>query len=563
MQTANFKPQNQRKIANFNFCIFHFAFCNAATTLALLVSLWAFSATGFGAPQPDLEEQTRAITAELRCPVCQNLSVADSPSEMAQQMRALVEEQLKEGKSADDVKKFFVSKYGDWVLLAPPARGFSLLLWVLPGAVLLLGFVFVGLLMRRWMKQKSAPGAVGSATAPPAQNERTATPSMEIRPGDASGRAPQAGELARLQTELAEMEFDFQAGKLSESDYTALRRGLEAQAAALSKRLGSMPAQQPQRAPAQVSKKQSPATAKRPVRRWPLAAGAVFLLLFGLTLGVLLTQSLRPRASEQDTITGDFLTGTQAPRGTDALLAQGRAAFERRNWTQAIELFKKVLASDPNQPEAHAYMGLILAQAGHMEGALMAFDKALAVNPNFPPALWGKGMVLSETGSDPAEARRLLQKVSGMMPPGPEREEVEKTVAQLGKDGKNKPSDAQASPAAGAQIQGTVDVDPKANSKIDGQAVLFIIARTASSAGGPPLAVKRIANPKFPVFYSLSAQDVMMPGAVFSGKVFLSARLDQDGNPTTKEPGNLAGEYKKNPVDVGAKKIDILLDQLQ
>jgi hypothetical protein len=208
-------------------------------------------------------------------------------------------------------------------------------------------------------------------------------------------------------------------------------------------------------------------------------------------------------------------------------------------------------------------MGLILAQAGHTDGALMAFDRALATAPNFPPALWGKGMLLSQTGGDPAEARRLLQKVSGMIPPGPEKEEVEKTIAQLGAADSGNPASAKASPTSGGQIQGTVDIDPKTKGKIDSQAVLFIIARVTNSAGAPPLAVKKIVGPKFPVSYSLTGRDVMMPGADFSGKVSISARLDQDGNPSTKEPGNLAGEYKKNPVDVGAKQIDIMLDQIQ
>ena len=318
------------------------------------------------------------------------------------------------------------------------------------------------------------------------------------------------------------------------------------------------------------AEKKSPATEARPVKRWQLATGAIFLLLFGLTLGVLLTKSLRTRGSEQDSITGDFLTGTPSGGGADALLAQGRAAFEKGNWSQAIEAFKKVLESDPNHPEAHAYMGLILAQAGHMDGALTAFDRALAAAPNLPMALWGKGMALYQTGGDPAEARRLLQKVSGTMPPGPEKEEVDKTIAQLAQGGNvkaptSKPSQAaaQSSSVAGAQIEGVVDVDPKLKGKIDGQAVLFIIAKATSGAGGPPLAVKKITSPKFPVAFSLGAQDVMIPGTPFSGKIFLSARLDKDGNPATREPGDLAGEYKKNPADVGSKKIEIMLDQAQ
>jgi cytochrome c-type biogenesis protein CcmH len=506
----------------------------------------------FAEQPPDIEEQTRAIAAELRCPVCQNLSVADSPSELAQQMSALVQDQLKEGKSPEEIKKFFVSKYGDWVLLAPPKKGFSLLLWVLPYTAAFLGLVFVVFVTRRWVRRKhELTPAAAAGTPETGQSQRDFL----------------LGEQARLDAELKEIEFDFQAGKLSESDYDGLRRNLKAQAAAVGKRLDATPAVPPRSATVRAPEKKDSAAGARPTKRWQLAAGGLFLLLFGLTLGVLLTKSLRPRGSEQDSITGDFLTGTPSGGGADALLAQGRAAFEQGNWSQAIETFKKVLASDPNQAEAHAYMGLILAQAGHLDGALTAFDRALAAAPNLPMALWGKGMVLYQTGGDPAEARRLLQKVSGLMQPGPEKEEVDKTIAQMAQRGNAKtpaskpaPPSAQSAPAGGEKIEGVVDVDPKLKGKIDAQAVLFIIARSASGAGGPPLAVKRIASPKFPVAYSLSAQDVMMQGTPFSGKVFLSARLDKDGNAATRDPGDLAGEYKKNPVEVGAKKIDIVLE---
>ena len=516
---------------------------------ALLTAHFLTGSLLWAAEPQDLEERTRAIAAELRCPVCQNLSVADSPSELAQEMRALVQEQLKEGKSPEEIKKFFVSKYGNWVLLAPPARGFSLLLWVLPYTAALLGLAFVAFVTRRWVRKKG---------------EATSTVASET-PDDAEGRrAFLLGEQTRLDAELKEIEFDFQAGKLSESDYDGLRRNLETQAAAVLRQIESLPREPRSRrssdqAPAR--EKKSPAAAARSVRNWQLAAGGFFLLLFGVTLGVLLTNSLRPRDSEQDTITGGFLTGTQSSGEPDALLAQGRAAFAQRNWGQAIEAFKKTLEANPNQPEAHAYMGLILAQAGHTEGAVMAFDRALAADPNFPLALWGKGMLLYHTNNNPGEARELLQKLLSMMPPGAEKEEVQKTIAQLAQGGAGKKPSAPRAQAAGAQIEGVVDLDPKIKGKIDSEAVLFIIARSRSGAAGPPLAVKRIANPRFPVAFSLGAQDVMMPGAAFSGKLFLSARLDKDGNPTTREPGNLAGEYMKNPVDVGSKKVDILLDQ--
>ena len=88
-----------------------------ALILVLCFNAWADQA---------LEDRVRAISSGLRCVVCQNLSVADSPAEMAVQMRGIVREQLKAGKTPDEIRSYFVSKYGEWVLLAPTPQGFSL-----------------------------------------------------------------------------------------------------------------------------------------------------------------------------------------------------------------------------------------------------------------------------------------------------------------------------------------------------------------------------------------------------------------------------------------------------
>ncbi|HEY0723686.1 MAG TPA: cytochrome c-type biogenesis protein, partial [Pyrinomonadaceae bacterium] len=101
-----------------------------------------------------IDERTREIAAELRCVVCQNLSVADSPSEMAQQMRAIVREQVQAGKNPDEIKDFFVSKYGEWVLLRPKTTGFSALLWILPYVALGIGVVAAFWFIRRWTANK-------------------------------------------------------------------------------------------------------------------------------------------------------------------------------------------------------------------------------------------------------------------------------------------------------------------------------------------------------------------------------------------------------------------------
>ena len=100
------------------------------------------------------EEEVREIAAHLRCVVCQNLSVADSPSETASQMRQLVRERLASGENREQVLAYFVSKYGEWILLSPPRRGFNLLVWGLPFAGLLAGFVAVALVLRRWSRSR-------------------------------------------------------------------------------------------------------------------------------------------------------------------------------------------------------------------------------------------------------------------------------------------------------------------------------------------------------------------------------------------------------------------------
>lgn len=539
----------------------------------LIIFLWLMvPRILLAADGPPLEEQVRALAGELRCVVCQNLSVADSPSEMAQQMRAIIREQLEAGKTPDEIKTYFVSKYGQWVLLAPVKSGFSLLLWVLPFVALVLGILFAVFLMWRWARRTSQqePGSINSTLLARVRTESSAADARDIDPEDSSARAQLLNQRARLYDELKELEFDYQAGKLSETDYDTLRAQLESKAAGVLRQLDSSVS-----STAPVSKAQATASLKSEgepkasVRRWKLAAGGAFLLMFGLLLGIILTKSLRPRASEQDSITGDFLTGTvsstMGKNEVTSLLAEGKDAFHKRHWPAAIEAFKKVLAADPNQPEAHTYMGFILIEAGHAEGALLAFDRALAATPNFPAALWGKGMILYREKQDYAGARQVFEKLVTMLPAGQERAQVEKLITEISQAGTSAPtttSGVKTENVASQQIRGKITLDPKVKNQADGRATLFIIARRANADAGPPLAVRKIERPSFPVSYSLGAENVMMQGLPFSGKLNVSARLDKDGNPATREAGNLVGEHKKNPVEVGANNVDIIIDQV-
>lgn len=119
-----------------------------------------------------------------------------------------------------------------------------------------------------------------------------------------------------------------------------------------------------------------------------------------------------------------------------------------------------------------------------------------------------------------------------------------------------------AAPAAGdeaAPISGTVALAPEFERKAPPGAILFIIARGAQG-GGPPLAVKRIESPRFPLEFSLGPGDRMIQSMPFVGPIQLSARLDADGNAMTREPGDLQGQAPGS-FEPGATGIAITIDQ--
>src|SRR5256886_17707070 len=87
------------------------------------------------------DERIDQITTELRCPVCQGLSVKDSTSETARQMRDLVTQRVREGKSDAEIEAEFRAAYGDWIFLSPPVASWSGLVWLVSIAALAAGLV--------------------------------------------------------------------------------------------------------------------------------------------------------------------------------------------------------------------------------------------------------------------------------------------------------------------------------------------------------------------------------------------------------------------------------------
>ena len=127
----------------------------AVGILAWAAFLLFFSASSFAFAQtrsdPALDARVRALSAELRCLVCQNQTVADSESPVARDMRDQVRTQLAAGKSEAEVKTYMADRFGDFVLYNPPFKATTVVLWAGPFAVLLLG----GFLLIRRLRKSS------------------------------------------------------------------------------------------------------------------------------------------------------------------------------------------------------------------------------------------------------------------------------------------------------------------------------------------------------------------------------------------------------------------------
>ncbi len=90
-------------------------------------------------PDPKQEARARALSADIRCLVCQNQSIDDSDASLARDLRLLVRDQIKAGKSDAAIREFLVQRYGDFVLLKPPVKGSTWLLWFGPLIVFIAG----------------------------------------------------------------------------------------------------------------------------------------------------------------------------------------------------------------------------------------------------------------------------------------------------------------------------------------------------------------------------------------------------------------------------------------
>ena len=152
--------------------------------------------------------------------------------------------------------------------------------------------------------------------------------------------------------------------------------------------------------------------------------------------------------------------------------------------------------------------------------------------------------------------------LSRIFPPGAERSASQSAVAVNEMPAApTAPTGRGAAPVAtnAEPIRGTVRVAPELADRVASGGVLFLIARPGQA--GPPLAVKRIASPELPLEFAIGPEDRMIQSMPFVGPLQVTARLDADGNATTRSPGDLQGAAAER-VEPGATGLEVVLDEV-
>lgn len=139
------------------------------TLFAVLLLVFALPASAQQLAREDpIDTRLRAIAQTLSCPVCQGESLYDSHSGIAREMREIIREQLSDGRSEEEIRAFFLERYGEFVLMEPRRAGMNWLIWLGPFALLGLGSVFLALRLRALGRrgqggpELEGPGAEGA-----------------------------------------------------------------------------------------------------------------------------------------------------------------------------------------------------------------------------------------------------------------------------------------------------------------------------------------------------------------------------------------------------------------
>jgi cytochrome c-type biogenesis protein CcmH len=333
--------------------------------VVLVVALAAGSGA-FDRSPPTAAQRAEAIESGIRCPSCEDLSVADSSAETAVIVRAVVRQQIAEGRTDQQIRSYLAARYGSSVVLDPPASGLSLVVWVVPLAA---GTVAVAALAVVFARRRRT-AAVGPAEAALLEAEADA------------GADPDELEDRRrfLERSLSDTEAEFEAGDLSDDDYRVLRSRDTARLATLERRRVAVAVGGPTGgAPGAANGGDDPAGRVTPatLSPRPRRSRRQRLLLGGgiATLSVALVLVVAAFATERlpgQTVSGNIDLSQQAQ--VQQTLAQAATLENEGQSGEAAQLYQQVLNGQPGNEVALAQLGWLEYETGVRSGnaALMA-----------------------------------------------------------------------------------------------------------------------------------------------------------------------------------------------
>jgi cytochrome c-type biogenesis protein CcmH len=347
-------------------------------------------------------ERAHRIAGELRCPFCRGESIADAPSGIGSDLRALIDEQVASGMSDEEIFDYYVSVYTERVLLSPPLFGWGLLLWLLP--VLLLSAGTFAVLRRR---RGPVPVLAGAAFA--------TTGALE------DARSAVARDLADLDIQEAAGELDSTAGARLRATYEAERDAL---------------AEAVIRPPVNISG-----------GRGRTVAGAAVLIGGALALTVLVVLTVRER-SPGDLVTGGIASDAQEldfstisdekleetvaafPDSIPIRMALAARYFNAGDFSPALDHYIEVLNRE-RHPEALANVGWMTFQSGDSDTALDFVEQSLAVTQELPLPYWYLANIRYYGFADPAGAVEPLETLLAFQLPEEFRSIVTDLLAEV------------------------------------------------------------------------------------------------------------------------------------
>ena len=323
-------------------------------------------------------DRVESLAERLRCPVCQSESVADSSSQTARDMRSLIGERIEAGDSDSEVEAFFVARYGEWILLDPPASGRTLLVWLLPIFAAAAGLILV--LTRR---RRASPQAFADPSA--------------LEDQLSSARA----DLAEVAAQAQVGDIDGLTAKRLDDTYRAEIETLESQLIA---EQDDEPATLPSRA------------------RVLWGVGIIAVGVAAVTVAAI--AAVEPRSDggfvtggieEQnplDDVSNEELEQVVAanPELIPMRLALARRYFEAGEYSEALEHYLPILETEQN-PEALANVGWMAYASGEAGTAAGYLEQSLEVAPDYPQAKWFLANVRYFGLDDRPSARALLEDV--------------------------------------------------------------------------------------------------------------------------------------------------------